>query len=317
MNNFVDPFLQNQILGFGINLANSLEAPNEGDWGLFLKEEYFEDIKSAGFNSIRLPINWSVHASQNFPFTISSEFFNRIDWAIQNCFNNNLAVIINVQNYLELFKEPVKHIGRFLTLWNQIANHYQNYPTELFFEILNEPHGSLNSTIWNDLLYKSILQIRKTNPNRTLLIGTANWGGLKSLENLLIPPEEKNCIVTFHYYQPFKFTHQGTGWVKGSDNWIGTKWENTKEEQSEILNDFQKAILWSKKNNIPINLGEFGVYNKADSESRFLWTKFVSQLAALNNFSWHYWEFGGSFGIYDIQKQKWNEKMLTALFQLA
>lgn len=110
--------------------------------------------------------------------------------------------------------------------------------------------------------------------------------------------------------------HQGAGWIKRSDNWVGTKWQNTKAEQKEILNDFDKAILWLKKNDILINLGEFSVYNKADLESRFLWTKFIAQVATLNNFSLHYWEYGAGFGICDINKKEWNEQMLSALFPI-
>lgn len=41
----VDPFVQNDLLGRGINLGNMLEAPNEGDWGLTVEEEYFQLIK--------------------------------------------------------------------------------------------------------------------------------------------------------------------------------------------------------------------------------------------------------------------------------
>ncbi len=51
-----DPFEMNKMLGRGINLGNALDAPSEGAWGVVLKEEYFQIIKDAGFNSIRLPI---------------------------------------------------------------------------------------------------------------------------------------------------------------------------------------------------------------------------------------------------------------------
>src|SRR5574342_296855 len=63
----LDPFAQNARLGRGMNLGNALEAPNEGDWGVTLKSEYFELIKNAGFNSVRLPIRWSTHVSANPP----------------------------------------------------------------------------------------------------------------------------------------------------------------------------------------------------------------------------------------------------------
>src|SRR5688500_8874714 len=32
----------------GINMGNMLEAPNEGEWGLTVQEEYFDLIKEAG-----------------------------------------------------------------------------------------------------------------------------------------------------------------------------------------------------------------------------------------------------------------------------
>ncbi len=45
----------NKLLGRGVNIGNALEAPTEGAWGVVIKEEYFDIIKQAGFNSIRLP----------------------------------------------------------------------------------------------------------------------------------------------------------------------------------------------------------------------------------------------------------------------
>src|SRR5574342_67423 len=63
----LDAFAQNAKLGRGVNFGNALEAPNEGDWGVTLKSEYFDLIKNAGFNSVRLPISWSTHVSANPP----------------------------------------------------------------------------------------------------------------------------------------------------------------------------------------------------------------------------------------------------------
>ena len=59
-------FEANARLGRGVNLGNALEAPSEGSWGLYLKEEYFKDIAEAGFDSVRVPIRWSK-AGMNWP----------------------------------------------------------------------------------------------------------------------------------------------------------------------------------------------------------------------------------------------------------
>lgn len=55
-------YAANARIGRAINLGNGLEAPNEGAWGLYLKEQYFVDIAEAGFDSVRIPIRWSAYA---------------------------------------------------------------------------------------------------------------------------------------------------------------------------------------------------------------------------------------------------------------
>ena len=65
-----DAFYFNRLLGRGINMGNALEAPREGEWGVTLRDEYFQRIKEAGFHSVRIPIRWSAHAKPAVPFTI-------------------------------------------------------------------------------------------------------------------------------------------------------------------------------------------------------------------------------------------------------
>jgi len=309
----VNVFEQNLLLGRGINLGNALEAPNEGDWGVVLQEEYFKEIKNAGFNSIRIPIKWSAHTSKISPYLITPSFFERVDWAISEALKNKLAVIINIHHYDEMLANPVEEEARFLKIWEQIATRYKDFSSDLFFEVLNEPNGNLTPEIWNQVLEKGISKIRETNPYRTILVGTAEWGGIGGLSKLELPKDEKNIIVTFHYYNPFNFTHQGAEWVQGSDAWLGTTWSNKEEERNAVINDFNYAISWARSKNVPLNCGEFGAYSKADLTSRILWTAMVSQYAYSEKISFHYWEFCSGFGIYDKNEKKFIEGLLNAL----
>ena len=86
-----DAFYFNRLLGRGINLGNALEAPREGEWGVTLRDEYFQRIKEAGFHSVRIPIRWSAHAKPAAPFTIDDTFFRRIDWAIDQTLSRGLV----------------------------------------------------------------------------------------------------------------------------------------------------------------------------------------------------------------------------------
>ncbi len=309
----VDPFTQNQRLGRGMNLGNALEAPNEGDWGVILKESYFQAIKTAGFTSIRLPVRWSAHAKETPPYTIDPHFFARVDWAVHQALSRKLLLVLNIHHYEALMENPTTQKARFLGLWTQIAEHYQNSPPELLFEILNEPHGNLTPSLWNLLLADALSVIRRSNPARTVIIGTANWGGLGALDYLTIPAEEQNAIVTIHYYEPFHFTHQGAEWVAGSQAWLGTKWNASPQEVAAMNRDFDRIAVWANEHNRPIYIGEFGAYSKADLVSRTLWTNAVARAAEARHFSWAYWEFCAGFGAFDSQNEKWIPQLLSAL----
>jgi hypothetical protein len=96
----------NKLLGRGVNLGNALEAPHEGEWGVTLKEEYFQIIKDAGFNSVRLPVRWSSHAPMEPPYTIEPKFFDRVDWAVNCALSRNLPVILRPSNKKRFSHSP-------------------------------------------------------------------------------------------------------------------------------------------------------------------------------------------------------------------
>ncbi|MGB9896248.1 MAG: glycoside hydrolase family 5 protein, partial [Thermoproteota archaeon] len=200
----------------GINIGNALEAPNEGDWGVVIKDEYFKIIKEAGFDTVRIPIRWSNHAENAPPYKIDDNFFKRVDWVVNKSLEQGLITIINIHHYEEIMQKPEEHEERFLALWKQISEHYKNYPDTLYFELLNEPNGALTSDIWNKFIEESVSIIRKTNPSRKIIIGPTNWNSVYKLKELEIPEGDKNIIVTFHFYTPFEFTHQGAEWVNPS-----------------------------------------------------------------------------------------------------
>jgi len=306
-------FEQNRKLGRGVNLGNALEAPQEGEWGLSLREEYFERIAEAGFNSVRVPIRWSSHASADSPYTIDPVFFERIDWVIDQALKNDLTVVINIHHYEEINEEPRPHKERFLSIWQQIAERYQDQPETVYFELLNEPTGTLGATVWNEYAAQAIEVIRKTNPDRTIIIGPGNWNAMDALYGLILPDDDRNLIVTVHYYSPFQFTHQGAEWVDDSDPWLGTTWDGTLEEKQLIERNFDAAVKWADQNRRPLFLGEFGAYSKADMESRVRWTEFIARTAEQKGMSWAYWEFGSGFGVFDPENEEWRESLLQAL----
>ncbi len=305
-------FEYNKKLGVGVNLGNALEAPREGAWGMRIQDDYFPTIKQRGFNHVRIPIRWSAHCQKEQPYKVEEEFFKRVEHVVNKALENDLLVVINIHHFEELYQDPLKHKEMFLALWRQIAERFKDYPWQLSFEIFNEPAQAFTPSIWNDFVRETLKVIRESNPSRIVIIDAPNWSHWSAVELLTVPKDE-NIIVSFHYYEPFNFTHQGAEWVSPIPP-VGTKWQGTKAQVNEIEKHFRAVNNWSIKNNVPIYLGEFGAYSKADMESRVNWTRVVSQLAQKYGFSIAYWEFGAGFGIYDRSKGEWIEPLAEAVF---
>jgi endoglucanase len=309
----LDAFAVNAALGRGVNLGNALEAKYEGEWGMTLDEAYFHLLAEAGFTNVRIPIRWTAHAAATAPYTIDPEFLVRVDWAVEQALANNLRPIINIHHYDEIMQAPEQHQERFLAIWRQLAEHYQDQPPELLFELLNEPNSNLLPFRWNKLIPAALATIRESNPVRIVIIGPTGWNSVNELTNLELPDDDQQIIVTFHFYEPFQFTHQGAEWVNGADPWLGTTWAGTDAQQRQLNTLLDKAAAWGAKHNRPIFMGEFGAYSKADMDSRAAWTAFVARAAEERGFSWAYWEFGSGFGVYDRTAGAWNQPLLRAL----
>ncbi len=305
-------FDYNKSLGIGVNMGNALEAPYEGAWGMYIKDEYFKIIKDRGFNHVRIPIKWSAHAEKEPPYAIDEFFLERVEHVVKKALENDLYVIINIHHFDELYSEPEKYKDMLVVLWGQIAEKFKNYSHKLAFEIYNEPAQQLTPQIWNEMYPKALIEIRKTNKDRIVIIDVPNWGHWSAIKQLKIV-NDPNIIVSFHYYEPFGFTHQGAEWVSPQLP-TGVIWNGTSEETAEIDRHFKEVYEWAKENNVPIYLGEFGAYSKADYDSRVRWTKAVSQTAQKYGFSIAYWEFGAGFGIYDRSTDSWREELTNAVF---
>lgn len=296
----------------GINLGNMLEAPAEGQWGLTVQEEYFDLIKEAGFDFLRLPVRWNTHAGQEPPYTINPAFFARVDEVVNWALERDLAIIVDFHHYEEMATDPWGHKDPFLGIWKQVAEHYKDYPSTVLFELLNEPNEQLNAALWNEYSAEALRVVRVTNPTRDVVIGPVRWNAYDWLSTLDVPDDE-HLIVTFHYYLPFQFTHQGAEWVAGSDPWLGTLWDATEAEKAEISRHFDSVADWAQRHQVRILLGEFGAYSKADMASRVRWTEFVRIEAERRDFAWAYWEFASGFGVYDPDAKVWRDELLKAL----
>jgi endoglucanase len=199
-----------------------------------------------------------------------------------------------------------------MAAWRQLADRYQHTSDNVLFELMNEPNKALTPAVWNEYYLEPYRLLRETNPRRTIIIGPAWWNGIDHLHELVLPDEDRNLIVTVHYYHPMAFTHQGAPWTEFVDRRDVT-WQGTPAEQQAVIKDLGIAQAWSELNQRPLYLGEFGAYDKADMESRVRYTDFVTRTAEKFGWSWAYWQFDSDFVVYDIERDAWVEPILNAL----
>lgn len=305
----------NTRLGRGINMGNAFEAPSETAWGNPWKPEYFRMMRELGFSHVRLPVRWepSDRSSLYDPYTIYPVFLNRIKQVVDSALKNQLHIIINMHHHDALIENPAGQKTRFLSQWKQISEFFSSYTDSLLFEVLNEPNGALTPANWNQYFSEALQVIRQSNPTRTILMGTASWGGLQGISQLQIPQDE-NLILTIHYYNPFRFTHQGAEWSGAeAQTWLGTEYYDTETDRQTIQNEFTEALAFSQSHRIPIHIGEFGAYEKAGLESRVRWTTYLARWFEQQGFSWAYWEFSAGFGIYKPSTGQFITQLADAL----
>lgn len=294
-----------------LNMGNMFEQPKDKSWnGRLPTEKDYEEIAALGFDSVRLPVRWSAYADTDAPYKIDTKFFATIDANVAYATKHGLNIIINVHHYDEIFDDPAGHSDRFIGLWKQIAKHYQNHPKSVMFELLNEPHKKLTNDVVEPLLQRTLDEVRKTNPTRKVIVGGENWSGIASLKTFDPPKNDKNIIATFHFYEPFNFSHQGASWIKptpppapasfGSDD--DYRWMKKMEDAS---------IDFMERTGVPLFLGEFGAIQTADVKDRAKHSFAVRRTAENLNIGWCAWAYTNTFHIRN--EKGWIFEMLAAL----
>ncbi|HEY2582782.1 MAG TPA: cellulase family glycosylhydrolase, partial [Mucilaginibacter sp.] len=238
----------------------------------------------------------------------------RIDEVIKLALKNKLAVILENCLDEQLMSQPEKYRWRFLSLWEQLSIHYASYPQQVMFEIMAEPHGKLADS-WESYYTDALSAIRKHNLARPVIIGSVFYNNPHYLNKLHLPETDQYIIVTFHLYEPLKFTMQGEKWfpIGKPMEWIGTKWTGSPAEQKTITDNLDIVSKWATENNRPIFMGEFGASAHADLESRAKFLAFYREQAEQRGFSWSVWSFSVGFNIYDNDKGQWHNTLLNAL----
>lgn len=315
-------FNRAQSLDDGISISWLDQTWNKAILDTFeVNNNDFKVLKTLGFKTIRLPVAFEFFKSEGVP---DDKVFERLDKVVKDSKLNNFKLIIdyhygklNDTNYLT---ETPKIIG----LWLKLTKRYRHEsPDNLFFELYNEP-PHMSPQVWKDAAYNVVTAIRKIDRERTLIIGASNYNSLYELSRF-VRLADNNIIYTFHFYEPFLFTHQGAEWVGDQVATIGVpfpyngenfpkinpKAKNTSGEKNykeypidgneqSVKDKLQIVKNWGNKYGVPIICGEYGVYNKyADPDSRCRYIKAVRSNLKAMHIPGLLWDYNTTFSIFN------------------
>ena len=222
-----------------------------------------------------------------------------------------------------------KEQDKFIALWKDLVAAVGEWPTGfLAYEIMNEPVAD-DPEQWNDLLARVRDSIRFWEPERVLVIGSNRWQSPNTFDQLEIPPDDPNIILSFHFYEPFHLTHTGASWTRLKDFNKQVQYpgqivvEGTAPEEQRVYNIdtlqkmMRKPLQLADSLNLQLYCGEFGVIEKAPREPALAWYRDMVTIFERHGIAYANWNFkAGSFGIVDanLEPDKDLVKILTGKY---
>jgi endoglucanase len=273
---------------------------------------HFGEIRRAGFDFVR--VNLQAFKYMDSRGRLQPQWLAKLHDVVRHAQRAGLGVILDEHDFDVCSQDVGACRTKLSAFWQQVAPGYARAPRDVAFELLNEPHDKLDGAVWNGLFAQLLGTVRQTNPTRIVVVGPTHWNSLADLPLLRLPPDP-NLLVTFHYYEPFHFTHQGATWAGPEVLHLhGITWGSA-QDRAAMRSDFDKVSAWAAANHRPILLGEFGAFDKSGTplDLRVGYIGAVRSEAERHRFGWGYWQFEGDFVVWDMANQRWIQPILKAL----
>ena len=309
----------------GVNLTGwfqYISSVRQIQFTKFTKQDLI-NIKSLGCDVIRLPIELHLMTNGGPDYTIDPLFYYFLDQIIDWAEELELHLILDNHSSSPGSTDP--SIGDILVpVWTQMAQHYKDRSTYIYYEVLNEPH-EISDTKWNEIQQEVIDAIRAVDQKHTIIVGPAGWNNFNNLK-FMPRYRDDNLIYTFHFYDPFVFTHQGANWTDPSlvplagvpfpyyagdipacppelqNTWISNNLANyrntgTVEHVKELIDI---ATNFKTARNVSLFCGEFGVFMfNSNDEDRIYWYNVVRSYLEQKGILWTIWDYTGGFGLFE------------------
>lgn len=295
-------------LGRGINMLSTDGMFRPGETSFF-SPSTFDRLRAYGFDHVR--INALPFDRIGPDGRLDERWIATLRRVIDEALARGLSVVVDVHEFLFCQREPGACEVKLDATWSTLASRLADYDDRVAFEILNEPGGAMDAARWNRVFARALATVRRLNPHRKVIVGPAEGNHFAALSKLKLPAEDRDLLIGVHYYEPFRFTHQGAPWARLGDQ-IGVDWGSA-ADLARLDRDFDAIAAWARQEKREIYLGEFGVYEKAEPRPRFCFLYRVARAAEARGWSWAYWQLTSDFTLLDETTGKWNDWLVAAL----
>jgi endoglucanase len=311
----------------GVNFSTWFEAPSARSIPVTrYAEQDFRDVKSIGVDVIRLPIHFFNMAGSAPGYTLDPLFLGFLDQAVDWAEKYEIYIILDNHSWDPVAPTDPEVDKILIPIWTQIAQRYKDRSGFVLYEIQNEPHH-IEADLWGSIQGKVIDAIRATGDRHSIVVGGVWYNSIDELFNIPAYPDD-NIIYTFHFYDPYLFTHQGETWgyppnlktLKGMPfpfdahkipsippdirgTWIESSIRNAYKNDATVealAKQLDKTVQFSKeRGGVPLFCGEFGVFiPNSLREDRVRWYTAVTKLFAERGIARTSWDYFGGFGVF-------------------
>lgn len=296
----------------GWNIGNSMEAVGgETAWGNpMVNQQLINAVRAAGFNAIRIPASWDLHADQG-TMQIDAAWMARVKEVVDYAHGQGMYVILNIHwdgGWLEehpFFSSQQAVNQKQRAYWTQIATTFRNYNERLLFAGTNEVHADFGTPTtehitvqqsYNQTFVDAVRATGGNNASRTLVVQTYNTNIWHGLDFFSLPSDTiaNRLMVEVHHYDPYDYTLNPSGsclyWGAPYPSQGACTW--AQEAYHDDL--FSRARAEWVDQGVPVMIGEYGVATRPNLNlpSREFYLEYVNRAAAANGIKTFYWDNG-------------------------
>jgi endoglucanase len=280
-----------------------------------------------GFDHVRIPLDevqlWDSLGNKE------AEAFELLHNAIHWAFKAKLRVIVDLHiirsHYFnaesnKLWTDPAEQ-EHLVNMWRQLSDELHQYPNDkLAYEILNEAVAN-DPEDWNKVLNTVLAAIRAKEPERKIVVGSNMWQSAETFPRLRFPGNDRNLILSFHFYTPMALTHHTAPWTKigeytGPVNYPGqivdtVHYKDMSASAANAMRDgangyFTKetleerilpAIRVAEAYHLQLYCGEYGVYPKIPEGTLLHYYSDLCGIFHKNGIAYCHWCYKGDFPV--------------------